>query len=252
MSDERIILAPTAKLVAIPIIAFLVLGGVSTISLLRDRIMGTPRPEVSFAGEGKVIIVPDIALVQLGVSTFRAKTAVEAMKTTTEKSNRITTRVKALGVEEKDVRTSNFNLNPSYDYEEGRQTIRGFDVNTTLEVKIRNLDKIGEIIAAATAEGANQIGGLSFTVDNMEKVKNGAREKAIEAAKEKAIFMSRASGLKLGKLINVSESFAGEPPIYRSYALEAYGAPTAALPAPSIEPGSQEIVVNVTLTYRVR
>ena len=113
---------------------------------------------------------------------------------------------------------------------------------------VRNLDKIGEILDGAVSSGANRIDSVSLFVDRPEELKNKAREEAVKQAKEKAIMTSKIAGLRLGRLVGFSEGFSGEPPVF----YEALAKGGAAAPAPQIEPGNQEIKVNVTLTYLLK
>ena len=227
------------------------------ISVLRERIVNPSRYQVSFTAEGSVFAKPDIAQVTLGITTDRKTTAVAAVTENTEQMNKVILAIKAEGVEDKDIKTTSYNLNPSYDYnqETGRSEIKGYEVNQQLTVKIRNLENIGAIIEATTQVGANQVGNIAFTIDDMSEIKKAARAEAVQKAREKAEEMSQATGLKLGKLVNVYESDSPYPLVYKNFALDSatmYGLGGGAEAAPAIQTGENEVALEVTLVYEVK
>lgn len=202
---------------------------------------------ISVSGEGKVLAKPDIGQVDLSVISDAA-TVAAAQKDNTEKMNKITKAMKDLGIKEEDLKTASYNISPRYQYLAGKSTIIGYEVTQTLEVKIRDLDKVGEILGQAAALGANQVGSLIFTFDNPEKLKEEARQKAIANAKEKAEDLAKILGIRLGKIASFSEMVAPEPiPMY--YAEKGYGVGGGA--APEIQTGQNEIQVNVSLQYEI-
>lgn len=200
------------------------------------------------SGEGKVSISPDIAVLSLGVVANGATVKV-AQDAINASINKISEAVKSLGVEKGDIRTTNYNINPNYDFTTGSQRITGYNANTTLTVKVKNLDKINDVIDAATKNGANQVNGLSFDVSDRTRAENEAREKAVSDAKKKAEQAAKVAGFKLGRLINYQENL-GEPPIIlqRGGSLAADVAETNT----QVETGSTEITISVTLSYEVR
>ncbi len=217
--------------------------------------------EIYVTGEGKAVVKPDIAMINFGV-TSEAPKSQDAVSKNSQKMNAVIQSVKDLGVEEKDIKTVSYNLYPIYGSDRGipsplyypinENKITGYRLDQQVEVKIRNLDKINEIIDKATTSGANTVSSPQFTVDDIEKVREEARLNAINQAKEKAMVLASQSGLKIDKLINISEGGYGYP----MYGMEAVGAmakdSVSATPAPQIEPGQSEISVNVTLTYRIK
>lgn len=210
------------------------------------------KDRVTVDGTGKVTATPDIAVINIGVTTEKA-TVVAAQKENTDKINAI---IKSLRdefkIDEKDIKTSQYNINPKYDWTGSSQRIIGYAINQSTEIKIRNFDKIGDILAKATTLGANNVSGPQFTIDDPEKFKEEARKKAIDQAKEKAKVLSQQVGIKLGKIVNFSEGGQGMPIIYDSYALGLGGAMEKSAPAPDIQAGSQDVVVNVSISYEVK
>ncbi len=204
---------------------------------------------ITVSAEGKIFAKPDIGQISLGVAN-EAKTVAEAQNKSTEAVNKIMNFLKSAGVEEKDIKTTNYSINPVYDYTERKQTLRGYSVSQNLEVKIRDLAKSGEIISGAAAAGANLIGGLNFTIDDSDALKDEARNLAIEKTKAKASKLAEELKVKLGKLVSFNEN--GGYPIYydKSMALGLGGG--EGVPAPSIPTGENEIIVNVILTYKIK
>jgi uncharacterized protein YggE len=209
------------------------------------------RATIAVSGEGRVFAVPDIAELSFGVQTGRQPTAQVAMQKLQDAMNAIFEAVKEQGVEEKDIRTENLFMNPAYDWTEGGQIPRGFEASQSLRVKIRDLTKIGEVLSAATTAGANQVGGVAFTIDDPEELRAQAREEAIAQAKEKAGTLAQSLGKSLGKLRAFNEGFGSVvPPVYEArMMMNGMGGGGGILPVPE---GSQEINVMVTLTYEVR
>lgn len=231
-----------------------VLGTVVAKNFKSYQYIGKPTAErdtISISGEGKVTGIPDIATIEVGLTTEK-KDVASAQKENTLKMNRLISNLKNLGVEDKDIQTSYYNIYPQYDWPDGKQVLRGYQVNQSVSVKIRNLDKIGDILAAAGEGGANQVSGLSFNIDDPEKLRQEARIKALENAKEKADALAKVAGVKLGKIVSFSEYSAVPTPMYKSMEALGMGGGTGDMPAPSVEKGSMDIVVNVTVSYEIK
>lgn len=207
------------------------------------------RHSITVTGEGEVVAVPDIAKIELGYIAEK-KTVVQAQKDNTDKMNAVIKKLKEdFKIDAKDIKTTNYNIMPSYDWYEGVRTLKGYQVSQNVSVKIRDLDTVGAIMESAGTLGLNQIGSLSFEIDDEEELKQQARIKALKAAKEKAETLADAAGVKLGKIISFSESSNQPYPIYRAnYALEAEGMGGA---SPEIEAGSTEIKITATVEYEI-
>lgn len=204
---------------------------------------------ITISGEGKVTAIPDIAQISLGLQT-ESKNVEDAQRENTNKMNSIISTLGELGIAKEDIKTSNYNIYPRYNYTRDRgQVLRGYEVSQSVIVKIRDLDKVGQVVERAGSLGANQVGGLNFTIDEPEELRQQARIKALENATEKAESLAKVAGVKLGKLVSFNENDFLQPPVFRTFALEA--GIGGAVPTPDIEPGSQDITVNVTVTYEV-
>ncbi len=239
----------------LPILAILMAGIIATVSVVMVLKNKDKNYQFSVTAEGKATAVPDIATLRVGVYTPTKKTAAMAVKVNTEKMNKVIEALKVIEIDKKDIKTTNYNLNPVYDWtDKAGRRLKGYEVRQELTIKIRDLEKIGQVVQAATAQGANQIGGISFTIDDQEALKAQAIKIAINKARTKAVRLAEESGLKLGKVINVIEGQSHVPLLRTSkiYAEQAINAVKDNIPEPTIEAGQQEIKVNVTLVYEVK
>lgn len=206
--------------------------------------------EISISGSGKIYAKPDVAILILGVEDKGAKIS-DIVKNNTDKMNKIIKDVKDSGVDEKDIQTTQYTITPEYNWTEVRGRIFiGYSLTQQITVKVRDFEKIGSILDKATSDGANAVGDLQFTIDEPESVRAEARQKAIEEAKTKAATLANQSGLKIVKLINISEGYDSYPqPLYAKgggVMMESVSA------VPDIQAGQMEINSTVILTYRVR
>ncbi len=205
---------------------------------------------ISVSGEGKIFAKPDTGAINISVVSD-AKTVDQATKDNTGKMNQIAAGIKELGVAEKDIKTTAYNIAPQYSYPpNGQRNLTGYEVRQTIEAKIRDLTKSGDIIAKATSLGANEVGSLNFMVDDQEAYRQEARNKAIKQAEDKARETAKSLGIKLIKITNFYEdNSANQPP---SYGLGGGGGEVTKVAAPQIQTGENEITVNVNLTYQIR
>ena len=203
------------------------------------------------SGRGEVYGKPDLALISFAVSS-EAKTVAEAMAQNSQKMNAVIAFVKNQGVEDKDLKTTTFSLRPRYEWREDlspQQQLVGYEARQELEVKVRAMDKIGNLIEGATAAGANQIGDLQFTIDNREELEREAREEAVKNAKDRAKELASLLGVNLVRITNFSEK--SQSP---TYSLQTFGALETAADekeAPQIETGENKIEITVNITYEI-
>ncbi|MBI3045947.1 MAG: SIMPL domain-containing protein [Candidatus Harrisonbacteria bacterium] len=214
-------------------------------------------------GEGKAVAIPDVAQFTFSVLTQGGKNLGELQKENTTKINRAIGVIKAAGVQDKDVKTESYSVEPRYQYfncgpvllESGKPCpppeIVGYTVSQTVSVKVRDFAKIGDLLRDAVESGANTVSQLSFTVDDQTEIQNQARAEAIQKAKAKAKTIAKAGGFRLGKLLSIEEGGGPIPVFYKSLGAEAFSGAVPAV-APSIEPGSQEVRVTITLRYEIR
>lgn len=222
---------------------------------------GDPRDNgsITVSGEGKVFAAPDIAEISFGVQTGRQPTAAEAMKILKDKMSAIHASAVKAGVDEKDIRTESFWLNPVYEWlPRGGQTFRGFEGNQSLRVKVRDLDKTSAVLEAATAAGANQAGNVEFTVDDPEAKRAEARAEAIAQAKQKAERIAADLGVDLGDVLSFNENgggWGGGPVYMRAESAMGVGGAMddakAVPPSVPLPAGQQEIMITVSVTYEL-
>ena len=248
MEEQRLQIRPPLWL---PVLVALIASGAYIAGKYIETRDTTPLT-ITVQGEGKVIATPDIASLNFGVNTGRQHTAEDAMEDLSEKMNAVIAAVKEKGIEEKDIATQHLSLRPSYDWKEGERIDRGFEASQNLTVKVRDVDNIGEVLTAAASAGANQAGGVNFTIDDPELLQVEAREEALKKGKEKAQMLSEQLGKTLGKLKGFSEG--GVQPVYSRAVMmdEAVGyggGGGAPVPVPA---GEQEVRVSVTMTYELR
>jgi uncharacterized protein YggE len=204
---------------------------------------------LDIAASGEVTRVPDIAVISTGVVT-RAATASGAIQQNATRMERVRAALKRAGIADKDIQTSSINLNPEYVYAE-RQPPRltGYTASNQVSVRFRDIGKTGEILDALVAEGANQINGPSLTIDKPEQALDEARLRAIANGRARADLYARALGMRVVRLLSVSESggYAAPPPM-PMYAR----AEMAADAATKIDPGEQKVQVSVAMSFELQ
>ncbi len=226
-----------------------------------------PSNVISVSGTGEVLAVPDVASFSFSV-VEEGKTVKEGQDKATKKINAIIDAVKALGVEEKDIKTTNYSSYPKYDYSypsvcangycpPGKQVLTGYEVNQSITVKVRKTDTAGDVLTKVGDLGASNISGLDFVIDDLDAVKDQAREKAVADAKAKAKVLAKTLGVSLDKVVNFYESGDGGYPImYRAEAMDSKvmmgGAVAPQAATPSIPSGENKVVSNVTITYEIQ
>jgi hypothetical protein len=201
-------------------------------------------------GVGTISVRPDIAIVDVGVQAT-GTTVKDVQDNLNKNINAVSAAIKKLGIDDKDIKTSNYTMNPSYDYTAGIQRITGYQASSNVTIKVRKIENANSIVDAATTAGANSVGGISFDVDDKTKAEDEARKLAVAEAKAKAGQAATTAGFTLGKIINYQESTGGNR-IYPMYA-KADSMPVTGGGAPTeLNTGSTDIVLTVTLSYEVK
>lgn len=213
---------------------------------------------ITVSDTGEIYAKPDLAITTFSVIS-NAKTVAKAMSDNTAKMNAVTDFLKKQDIKDADMKTTNFSIYPQYEwikstelYPSGKQVLSGYEVQQSLEVKIRNMEKIGDIIQGATDAGSNQVGNLQFAIDKKDDLTAQAREEAIKKAKDKAKELASQLGVSLVRISNFSEN-SSSPRIYDSYLMkEAYsGGGSEEIPAANIQTGENKISVSVSITYEI-
>lgn len=220
---------------------------------------------ISVSGNGEVFAVPDRATFTVTVRE-EADDVAGAQEKATEKMNGIITYLKGAGVEEKDIKTVSYNVNPKYEYTQAactnfscppsNQKLVGFEVWQMLEVKVQDPKKAGDLLSGVGSQGASEVSGLSFTIEDEDALKSEAREKAIAEAREKADQLARQLGVSVVRVVGFYEdSYAPMPYGYGKGGMAmdvAMSARAEAAPAPELPTGENKIVSNVNVTYEIR
>lgn len=208
---------------------------------------------ISVTGFAEISVKPDVAQITLTVASENADLGL-ASSINNERTNAIISFLSEKGVEDKDIKTSLYNISPRYEYYDDYKNryLAGYEVRQSLTVKIRNLETVGDIISGATERGSNEISSLQFIIDDDELLKEQAREQAIANAKEKAEKLGQELGISLKEIINFYEN--SYVPVYSSdsYKILGAGLESSSIPSASIQVGENNITANVTLIYRVK
>lgn len=235
------------------LLAAVIIGGLFYLTGKKMEVLAPQQnpATISVYADAKISASPDIAMLNFGIATGRQPSAKAAIALVSKNMTAIIAAVKKAGVEEKDIATQSFWLNPVYDYTNGTQIPRGFEANQSLSVKVRDLDIVGDVLTVATSAGANQAGGITFTIDNPDALNAEARELAIKKAQAKARVLADTLGMSLGRLTGYNEgiNYGGPVPMY---AKGMGGGGMEADARMEIPAGEQDITSNVTLTYELR
>jgi len=208
--------------------------------------------EIAVQGRGEAFGIPDVARLTLGVSTGPQSTADAAMKILTRNFTAVERQLQAIGIEDKDMKTTNLSVRPIYDYNDGRRTIRGYEASESIRVTIRDTAKVGEVLAKSTGEGVNQASGISFEIDDPTEVKKQAQEEAIEKAKENAKELADSLGVKLGKIKRFTVLSGGNVPERMFAAFEGSALAEDGASGPPVPAGEQDVVVTVEVTFELK
>lgn len=206
---------------------------------------------ISLSGHGEVKAKPDMAMVTIGVLS-QAATAREALTANTKAMEKLLTALKSAAIESKDIQTSNFSVNPRYDYGSNNTPaprIAGYDVSNNVTLTVRNLDKLGGVLDSMVSLGSNQINGVAFSIAEPEPLEDEARKLAVADAQRKAKLYAEAAGVSLGPLVAISEGGGYRPPV-PVYA-KSMRAEAAQDSVPMAE-GEQSITIDAQLTWELK
>jgi hypothetical protein len=211
-------------------------------------VLSGTRLDISATGE--VTRVPDLAIISAGVQTLRP-TATAAIEQNAAAMERVRAALKRAGIEDKDIQTSSINLNPEYQYNQNQPPrLTGYRASNNVNVKFRDLKRTGAILDALVAEGANQISGPNLTIDKPESALDEARTKAIANGRARADLYARALGMRVVRLLSVSEGggYAVPPPTPVMMMAER----SAGLADTKIDPGTQQLQVSVSMSFELQ
>jgi len=212
---------------------------------ITQTIAGT-RLDVSATGE--VTRVPDVAIISAGVVS-RATTASAAIQDSATRMSQVLAALKRAGVEERDIQTSSVSLNPEYRYPENQSPqLTGYTASNQVTIRFRDIRTSGKILDTLVSQGANQINGPTLTVDKPEAALDEARAKAIAIGRARAELYARSMGLRVARIVAISESggYAAPPPPMPMMMARAERDQT------SIQPGEQKLQVNLSMTFELQ
>lgn len=250
-------------LVMIMLTAFLFVKTVGEIKAYRFIGGGVPVSNtITVTGEGEAFAVADIAQFSFSVIE-EAKTVEEAQSTATTKINIARALLEEAGIEEKDIKTTAYNIYPKYEYirsictqfscPPSKQELQGYEVNQTTSVKVRDTSKAGTILAEIGTIGVSSVSGLNFSIDDEDVIAREARKMAIDEAKSKAKDLAKDLGVRLIRVVNFNES--GDQPFYGRVAVMEMAMDSAVgggIVAPEISVGQNKVTSNVSITYEIR
>jgi uncharacterized protein len=218
---------------------------VSNLSAQAQQSPLSPERGVVVIGEGSVSLAPDYARIGSGVTT-RAKTAREAADANAKAMAAIMAMLVGAGIEQKDIQTSRFSVHPIYESHppNNEQRLTGFGVSNQINVTIRQLDKVGDILDRLVTTGATDVGSVEFLHSDVSKALDQARVAAVADARRKAELYAHAAGLNLGSVTWITEDSGYAPPM--PMAMRTLAAPAASVP---IAAGEDTLHVRITVSF---
>ena len=202
-------------------------------------------------GEGTATAVPDTAHISFGV-TKQASSVADAQNQTNSAVDSILSALKQMGVNTKDIKTTDYSVSPNYNFNGNSQSINGYTVTQTIDLKVQPLDKLNKILDTITQNGANIVGQVNFgfTDAKQQQLEDQARADAVTKAKAKADSLAKAAGIHLGNIINLTETNEIPPirPIPMAVGLKAEDTNTTPT---QVTPGSANVTSTITLSYQL-
>ncbi|AQQ05620.1 SIMPL domain-containing protein [Roseibium algicola] len=210
-----------------------------------------PAGTITMQGRGAVSVAPDMAVISASVVTTGKSTA-DVLAENSAAIAKVIEAVKANGIEAKDIQTKGFGIYPRYDHSKNSSSqpdIAGYEVRNGVEVKIRDLAKLGGLLTLVVESGANSVDSIRFEVSNADEILDEARKKAVEDARHKAGIFATAAGVDLGTIADITETGTEMP---RPYMMRAEGMMMAKSADVPIEAGEETISANVTIRWTLK
>ena len=205
-----------------------------------------PAHTITVSASGKVTVVPDVARVNLGITTTKG-TVKAARESAAQTMTAIIAAIKGLGVADADIQTTNLSLYPQYGSGSTPRVV-GYQISEQVQITVRDLDKAGDVVDAATAKGATDVNGISFELADPVKAQNDARAAAVTAARSSAQAMAGAAKVNLGAVVSITDSTSPSPIFYGYGAQKAAPAADTATP---VQPGTQDLTATVTVIFEI-
>jgi uncharacterized protein len=207
-------------------------------------------PVIVTNGEAVVKRAPDRAWVTIGAES-RARTAAEAQKMNTDAMTAVIEKIKSSGISADAVQTTGYNLQPEFDYANGKQTLRGYVARNHVQVRVDVLAKTGDVIGASVGSGATNVSGVRFDLKDRDAVEREALRKAVQDARQRADAAASGAGVTIDRVIRIEEQrdMGGDPRPIPMMAMRNEAAQAAPVP---MEAGEIEVRARVTLTAAIR
>ena len=203
---------------------------------------------LSVSAQADATRVPDVATISAGVVT-QAADANAAMRANADQMAKVMAAIKAAGIAERDIQTAGISVHPQYRYAENQPpAITGYQASNTVNLKVRDIGDLGGVLDALVASGANQVNGPSFEIDKPEAVYDEARLAALEKAKARAETYAKAMGLRVRRVVSISEGGGFQPPMpmMRMAAMDSAGRAET-----SVSPGETKLSVNLDVVFEL-
>jgi uncharacterized protein len=205
---------------------------------------------LDISATGSVSRVPDLAIISAGVVT-KSPTASGAIADNAARMERVRAALKRAGIADRDIQTSSINLNPDYRYDNNQPPVlTGYQASNSVSIRFRDIRNTGKILDALVAQGANQINGPSLTIDKPEAAYDEARTKALAAGRARADLYARSLGMRVTRLLSVSEGGTNMPRPPYPMAMMAQAERSDAKTA--IEPGSQDLEITLAMSFELQ
>ncbi len=232
------------------LVAMVVIAAASTAAAQQKNPDAPPVPVVVTTGEGAVRKAPDRAWVTIAAES-RAKTAQEAQRMNVDAMSAVNAKLRSVGIPADAIQTTAYDLQPEFDYANGRQTLRGYVARNQVQVKVDDLPKLGDIIGAAVATGATNVSGIRFDLQARDASEREALRLAVADARRRAEAAAEGAGSHVERVLRVEEQreFVQPQPRPMMMSARAEAAPVATVP---IEAGEIEIRARVSLTAAIR
>ena len=202
---------------------------------------------LSVSAQAEASRVPDVASLSTGVVT-QAADANAALSANAAQMNKVMAAIKAAGIAEKDIQTSGISINPQYKYTDNQPpTITGYQASNTVSIKVREIGKLGEVLDALVASGANQVNGPSFEIDQPEAAYDEARQAALKKAQARAEMYAKSLGLRVRRIVSISEGGGFRPPMPMMKAM----AMDARAESAPVAPGETTLSANLDVVFEL-
>ncbi|MDH5835689.1 SIMPL domain-containing protein [Luteimonas kalidii] len=216
----------------------------------------TPAPAIaptdgtllSVSAHAEASRVPDVASLSTGVVT-QAADANAALKANSAEMAKVVAAIRAAGIAERDVQTSGISIQPQYRYAENQPpVITGYQASNTVNIRVRDIARLGDVLDALVASGANQVNGPSFEIDKPEAAYDEARQSALKLARARAEMYAESLGLRVRRIVSISEGGGFQPPMPMMVKAQAMDARMESAP---VAPGETTLSANLDVVFEL-